>query len=318
MGGFLKQIIWFDAGETLALFSNTSNSYTFRSDYLLNYKMQKCGLTICSFYIWQFQKRVKLECLNACAIPFLCPPMGIKTSRKGYRACLANKKWSLNFCHSIFITHHSSLITHISSLIIHHSNFHIRLPSSSNFYHSIFFTLFMDPITVTVSDLFCFVTHIPFFPSVFLFFSFPLPLQPCLSPKAETQTQKNVSTSLASSIPSSQVNNAQVSDVYSGAISSSWPISQRRRRGSPNPLKFLSRLVKTITTHQWTTSNSPTCTRPKTSSVATHFPTAPTSNDTNITHLPILSRTSSSDPRRCFLLSLSSAQVFLRRGPFPF
>ena len=26
------------------------------------------------------------------------------------RACLANKKWSLNFRHSIFITHHSSLI----------------------------------------------------------------------------------------------------------------------------------------------------------------------------------------------------------------
>ena len=124
------------------------------------------------------------------------------------RACLANKKWSLNFCHSIFNTHHS--------------NFYIRLPSSSNFYHSIFFTLFIDPTTVTVSDHFCFVTRVPFSsPSVFLFFSFPLPFQPCLSPKAETQTQKNVSTSLTSSVPSSPVNNAQVSDVYSGAISPS-------------------------------------------------------------------------------------------------
>ena len=144
---------------------------------------------------------------------------------------------SLNFHHSSLITHHSLLITHNSSLITHHSNFHIRLPSSSNFYHSIFFTLFMDPTTVTVLDHFCFVTRVPFSsPSIFLFFSFPLPLQPCLSPKAETQTQKNVSTSLASSVPSSPVNNAQVSDVYSGVISSSWPIWQRRRRGNPNPL----------------------------------------------------------------------------------
>ena len=98
------------------------------------------------------------------------------------------------------------MVTQFPSLITNHSNFHIRLPSSSNFYHSIFFTLFIDPTTVTVSDHLCFVTRVPFSsPSVFLFFSFPLPLQPCLSPKAETQTQKNVSTSLASSVPSSPV-----------------------------------------------------------------------------------------------------------------
>ena len=57
--------------------------------------------------------------------------------------------------------------------------------------------------------------------------------------------------------------------------------------------------------------------KPKTSSVATHFPAAPTSNNTNVTHLPISSRTSSSDPRRCFPLSFSTTQVFLRRDPFP-
>ena len=35
------------------------------------------------------------------------------------RACLANKKWSLNFRHSIFITHHSSLkFSHPSAFII--------------------------------------------------------------------------------------------------------------------------------------------------------------------------------------------------------
>ena len=107
------------------------------------------------------------------------------------RACLANKKWSLNFRHS--------------SLKFSHP-----LPLSFNCYHLIFFTLFMNPTTVTVSNHFCFVIRVPFSsPSVFLFFSFPLPLQPCLSPKAETQTQKNVSTSLASSVPSSPVNNTQ-------------------------------------------------------------------------------------------------------------
>ena len=96
----------------------------------------------------------------------------------------------------------------------------------------------MDPITVTVSDLFCFVTHIPFFPSVFLFFSFPLPLQPCLSPKAETQTQKNVSTSLASSIPSSQVNNAQVSEVYGGVISAVVTHFLAAPTRKPKPIKI--------------------------------------------------------------------------------
>lgn len=115
--------------------------------------------------------------------------------------------WPIKFGHSISVTQFSSLIIHHLSLITHHSNFHIRLPSLSNFYRSIFFILFMDPTTVTVLDHFCFFTHVPFSsPSIFLFFSFPLPLQPCLSPKAETQTQKNVSTSLASSVPSSPVN----------------------------------------------------------------------------------------------------------------
>ena len=144
----------------------------------------------------------------------------LATVKLSLRACLDNKFSSLNFRHSIFITHHSSLITHILSLITHHSNSHIRLPSSSNSHHSIFFTLFMDPTTVTVSASSVLLPAC-LFPFSIFFFSFPLPLQPCLSPKAETQTQKNVSTSLAKSVPSSPVNNAEVSDVYSGAISPS-------------------------------------------------------------------------------------------------
>ena len=37
------------------------------------------------------------------------------------------------------------LITQFPSLITHHSIFHIRLASSPNFHHSIFFTLFVGP-----------------------------------------------------------------------------------------------------------------------------------------------------------------------------
>ena len=50
---------------------------------------------------------------------------------KRLRPCLANYFSSLNFHHSIFITHHSI--------------FHTRLASSPNFHHSIFFTLFVGP-----------------------------------------------------------------------------------------------------------------------------------------------------------------------------
>ena len=72
-------------------------------------------------------------------------------------ACLANKIWSLNFRHSISITHHSSLITY-------HSIFHIRLPSSLNFHHSLFFTLFGSPRLWRCSFFFSFS---------FFFFSVP-------------------------------------------------------------------------------------------------------------------------------------------------
>ena len=58
------------------------------------------------------------------------------------RACLANKIWSLNFRHSIFITHHSI--------------FHICLPSSLSFHHSLFFTLFGGPTPITVQFFFFF------------------------------------------------------------------------------------------------------------------------------------------------------------------
>ena len=107
-----------------------------------------------------------------------------------FRGCLDNKKPSLNFRHSISITHHSSLITHILSLITHHSNFHIRLPSSSNSYHSIFLTLFMDPTTVTVSASSvllpaCHCSH-----QYFFFLISPFPFSPVSLPKQKPKPRK--------------------------------------------------------------------------------------------------------------------------------
>ena len=122
--------------------------------------------------------------------------------------------WMQKFHHPISVIQFPSLITHHSSL-----NFHTRLAPSPNFHHSIFFTLFVDSILVTWSEHLCFVTRGTFSSHQPSLFSFPLPLQPCHSPKAETQTHKNFSSPLASSGPS-PVNNTQLSDVYGGAISS--------------------------------------------------------------------------------------------------
>ena len=56
----------------------------------------------------------------------------------------------------ISITHHSSLITHHSLLITHHSKYPTRLEPSLTCHHSIFFTLFVDPILVTRCSFFFF------------------------------------------------------------------------------------------------------------------------------------------------------------------
>ncbi|KAK7839296.1 hypothetical protein CFP56_018161, partial [Quercus suber] len=58
---------------------------------------------------------------------------------------------------------------------------------------------------------------------------------PCHSPKVETRTHKNFSSSLASSGPS-LVNNTHLSDMYGGAISSI--VTQQRRRASRNVTHF--------------------------------------------------------------------------------
>ena len=84
---------------------------------------------------------------------------------------------SLNFRHSISITHNSLLITH-------HSIFHTHLATSLYFHHSIFFTLFMGPTLVTFSEHFCFVTHVTFSSHQnFIFSHFPFPFSPVTLPK---------------------------------------------------------------------------------------------------------------------------------------
>ena len=125
---------------------------------------------------------------------------------KALRGCLATLFWSLNFRHS--------------SLITHHSKFKGCLVPSLSPHHSICFTLFVDPTTVTWSEHFCFVTHgIPFHPHQLSLFSFSLlPLALSLS-QSTNSNPKYFSTSLASSRPA-VVANTNLSDVYGGAISS--------------------------------------------------------------------------------------------------
>ena len=90
---------------------------------------------------------------------------------------------SLNFCHSSLITHHLKLNTYLAPSFI--------------FHHSTFFTLFVSPMPVTESDPSCFVPAENFHPHFFsfLFSHFPFLFQPYHSPKAQTQTYKNFSSS---------------------------------------------------------------------------------------------------------------------------
>ena len=180
--------------------------------------------------------------------------------------------WTRKFHHSIFVTQFPSLITHNSSLITHHSSLNfshsfgiITLFLSLNIFHTIYGS---HTCYIVRALLFCYSRNI-FIPSKLCLFSFPLPLplQPCHSPKAETQTQthKNFSSSLAALGPS-PVNNTQLFDVHSDAMSS----------------------------------------------VVTHFLAAPTSNNNNVTHFSILSRTISSDPGRCYFIPWTySLTVFI-------
>ena len=60
--------------------------------------------------------------------------------------------WIHFFGHLISITHHSSLITHNLSLIT--LKYHVCLAPSLTSHHSIFFTLFVGPITITGATFF--------------------------------------------------------------------------------------------------------------------------------------------------------------------
>ena len=71
-----------------------------------------------------------------------------------FRGCLDGFFSSLNFRHSISITHRSSLITHHSSLIT--LKYHTCLAPSLTCHHSIFFILFVGPIPITRYNFFFF------------------------------------------------------------------------------------------------------------------------------------------------------------------
>ena len=98
--------------------------------------------------------------------------------------------WTTKNHHSISVTQFPSLITHILSLITHHSNFHIRLPSSSNSYHSIFLTLFMDPTTVTVSASSVLLPACHFSHQYFFFLISSFPFSPVSLPKQKPKPRK--------------------------------------------------------------------------------------------------------------------------------
>ena len=127
------------------------------------------------------------------------------------------------FHHSISVTQFLSLSTYHSSLNFSHPFGTITHFPSLNIFHTI-----CGPHTCHLvrAFLFCYSWKV-FIPISLLFSHFPFPLQPCHSPKAQTQTHKNFSSSLASSGPS-PLNNTHLSDVYGGAISS--VVTQRRRR----------------------------------------------------------------------------------------
>ena len=76
---------------------------------------------------------------------------------KTLRPCLDAYFLSLNFHHSIFVTHHLSLII---------LKYYARLAPSLGYHHSIFFTLFVGPIPITRCSFF-----------------FPVPRNPNQKPK---------------------------------------------------------------------------------------------------------------------------------------
>ena len=96
----------------------------------------------------------------------------------------------------IFITQFPSLITHHFK-ILHMFGTITQLPSL-NIFHTI-----CGPHTYHLvrAKLFCYLQKF-FIPISLLFSHFPFPLQPYHSPKAQTRTHKNFSSSLASSRPS--------------------------------------------------------------------------------------------------------------------
>ena len=155
-----------------------------------------------------------------------------------------------------FITQFPSLITHNSSLIT-------QFFTSVWHHHPISITQYFSHYLWAPHLSLCQSTSVllpaeHFHPIKISLFSFPLPLQPCHSPKPRKISQ--APSPRQSSGPSSLVNNTQLSNVYSDVISSivtHFPAATTRK---PKPIKISQAPSLRQDHHQWTTPNSPTCT----------------------------------------------------------
>ena len=84
--------------------------------------------------------------------------------------CSLGLIWFIFFGHSISVTHHSLIITYHLSLIT--LKYHVCLAPSLTSHHSIFFTLFVGPIPVTLYNFFFFFLFFWVSCAVLFFFSF--------------------------------------------------------------------------------------------------------------------------------------------------
>ena len=93
------------------------------------------SLSLC-VWVWKWFE-VKIFTSNHFWVKAIKTNGQLKIFFEKFRACLGNHFSSLNFRHSISITHHSSLITHHSSLIFSHSFGNITFIFITQFFHTI-------------------------------------------------------------------------------------------------------------------------------------------------------------------------------------
>ena len=182
-----------------------------------------------------------------------------------------NKKPSLNFRHSISITHHSYFITHHSTLKFSHPFAFIIQFLSLNIFDTIH-----GPHNCHCVSLFCFVTRVPFFPSVFFFLISPSPSALSLSQSRNPNPEKclNLPRQISTVIAGEQRRGLR--RVQRRDLAVVTHISQRRRGGNPNPKPPPSRPISQRH-RRATTPTSPICR-------FCHGPAPPTQGGASLSH----------------------------------